>query len=216
LFSNIPSNRSRSHESLFVLNGGCGSGPLGSISTTIPTQLMLDNCHIRRLHPSILQTSTDNTNDERFSSYQCIEIRNKNEKKNYYLRSKQYSTDCSLLLNNLRQTSLETITKLRGLRTDNSLDIWILEAKGLPTKKKYFEKFRFFFFLNIKFLFFLIDIMLKYFLMMIFMEKQQVKNDVKYFFGEKILHLKIFQKVFSCLSILFFENKNFRLFNTSL
>jgi hypothetical protein len=96
---------------------------------------MLDNCHIRRLHPSILQTSCD-INDEHFSSYQCIEIRNKNEKKNYYLRSKQHSNDCSLLLNNLRQTSLETITKIRGLRTDNSLDIWILEAKGLPVKKK--------------------------------------------------------------------------------
>jgi hypothetical protein len=96
---------------------------------------MLDTCHIRRLHPSILQTSCD-TNDEHFPSYQCIEIRNKNEKKNYYLRSKQYSTDCALLLNNLRQTSLETITKIRGLRTDNSLDIWILEAKGLPVKKK--------------------------------------------------------------------------------
>jgi len=135
LFSNIPANRSRSHESLFVLNGGSGNNSLGSISTTIPTQLMLDNCHIRRLHPSILQTSCD-INDEHFSSYQCIEIRNKNEKKNYYLRSKQHSNDCSLLLNNLRQTSLETITKIRGLRTDNSLDIWILEAKGLPVKKK--------------------------------------------------------------------------------
>lgn len=96
---------------------------------------MLDNCHIRRLNPSILQTSCDTT-DEQFPSYQCIEIRNKNDKKNYYLRSKQYSTDCSLLLNNLRQTSLETITKIRGLRTDNSLDIWILEAKGLSVKKK--------------------------------------------------------------------------------
>ncbi|CAF3592828.1 unnamed protein product [Adineta steineri] len=136
---NIPTNRSRSHESLFVLNGTSGNGSLGSISTTIPTQLMLDTCHIRRLHPSILQTSLD-TNDEHFSSYQCIEIRNKNEKKNYYLRSKQYSPDCSILTNNLRQTSLDTITKIHGLRTDNSLDIWILEAKGLPTKKKYYVK----------------------------------------------------------------------------
>ncbi len=134
--SNIPSNRSRSHESLFVLNGASGTSPLGSISTTIPTQLMLDNCHIRRLHPSILQPSSYDTNDEHFSSYQCTEIRNKNEKKNYYLRSKQYSSNCSSLVNNLRQTSLETITKIRGLRTDNSLDIWILEAKGLPIKKK--------------------------------------------------------------------------------
>lgn len=133
MFSNIPANRSRSHESLFVLNGN--TGPLGSLPTTIPTQLMLDNCHIRRLNPSILQTSCD-INDEQFPSYSCVEIRNKNEKKNYYLRSKQYSPDCSLLLNNLRQTSLETITKIRGLRTDNSLDIWILEAKGLPVKKK--------------------------------------------------------------------------------
>lgn len=96
---------------------------------------MLDNCHIRRLHPSILQTSSD-TQDEHLSLYQYIQIRNKNERKNYYLRSKQYSPDSSLLINSLRQTSLETITNLCGLRTDNSLDIWILEAKGLPTKKK--------------------------------------------------------------------------------
>ncbi|CAF2163225.1 unnamed protein product, partial [Rotaria magnacalcarata] len=136
---NIPSNRSRSHESLFVLNGTVGNGPLGSISTTIPSQLILDHCHIRRLHPSILQTASD-INDEHFSPYQCVQIRNKNEKKNYYLRSKQYSTDSSLLINNLRQTSLETITNLYGLRTDNSLDIWILEAKGLPVKKKYYVK----------------------------------------------------------------------------
>ncbi|CAF4551521.1 unnamed protein product, partial [Rotaria socialis] len=137
--SNIPTNRSRSHESLFVLNGTAGNGPLGSISTTIPSQLILDHCHIRRLHPSILQAASD-INDEHFSPYQCVQIRNKNEKKNYYLRSKQYSTDSSLLINNLRQTSLETITNLCGLRTDNSLDIWILEAKGLPVKKKYYVK----------------------------------------------------------------------------
>jgi hypothetical protein len=103
------------------------------MSSTTPTQLLLDTCHIRRLHPSIL---SDNPNDEHFSSYQCVEIRNKNEQKNYYLRSKQHSPDCSSLVNNLRQTSLETITTIRGLRTDNSLDIWILEAKGLPVKKK--------------------------------------------------------------------------------
>ncbi|CAF4558752.1 unnamed protein product [Rotaria socialis] len=137
--SNIPANRSRSHESLFVLNGTACNGPLGSISTTIPSQLILDHCHIRRLHPSILQAASD-INDEHFSPYQCVQIRNKNEKKNYYLRSKQYSTDSSLLINNLRQTSLETITNLCGLRTDNSLDIWILEAKGLPVKKKYYVK----------------------------------------------------------------------------
>ncbi|CAF4235976.1 unnamed protein product [Rotaria socialis] len=137
--SSIPANRSRSHESLFVLNGTAGNGPLGSISTTIPSQLILDHCHIRRLHPSILQAASD-INDEHFSPYQCVQIRNKNEKKNYYLRSKQYSTDSSLLINNLRQTSLETITNLCGLRTDNSLDIWILEAKGLPVKKKYYVK----------------------------------------------------------------------------
>ncbi|CAF3617057.1 unnamed protein product [Rotaria socialis] len=136
---NIPANRSRSHESLFVLNGTACNGPLGSISTTIPSQLILDHCHIRRLHPSILQAASD-INDEHFSPYQCVQIRNKNEKKNYYLRSKQYSTDSSLLINNLRQTSLETITNLCGLRTDNSLDIWILEAKGLPVKKKYYVK----------------------------------------------------------------------------
>ena len=96
---------------------------------------MLDTCHIRRLHPSLFQTSPD-TIDEHFSSYQYLQIRNKNEKKNLYLRAKQYSPDCSLLLNHLRQTSLETITKIKGLRTDNSLEIWILEAKGLPAKKK--------------------------------------------------------------------------------
>ncbi|UJR34181.1 hypothetical protein I4U23_021587 [Adineta vaga] len=136
---NIPTNRSRSHESLFVLNGPSANNSLGSVSTTIPNQIMLDNCHIRRLHSSILPNSSEQT-DEHFPSYQCIEIRNKNEKKNYYLRSKQYSPEASLLINNLRQTSLETITKLHGLRTDNSLDIWILEAKGLPMKKKYYVK----------------------------------------------------------------------------
>ena len=133
-FSNIPSSRSRSHESLFVINGGSVVGPLGSVSSHSP-QLYLDNCHIRRLHPSIFQNSSD-PNDEHFSSYHYVEIRDKNEKKNYYLRSKQNASDCSLLLNNLRQTSFETTTMIRGLRTDNSLDIWILEAKGLPTKKK--------------------------------------------------------------------------------
>ena len=100
---------------------------------------MLDNCHIRRLHPSILPNSYEH-NDEHFPSYQCIEIRNKNEKRNYYLRSKQYPPECSLMVNNLRQTSLDTMTKLRGLRTDNSLDIWILEAKGLPMKKKFVKQ----------------------------------------------------------------------------
>ncbi|CAF1179254.1 unnamed protein product [Adineta ricciae] len=136
---NIPTNRSRSHESLFVLNGSSANNSLGSVSTTIPNQIMLDNCHIRRLHTSILPSSYEH-NDEHFPSYQCIEIRNKNEKRNYYLRSKQYSPECSLVVNNLRQTSLDTMTKLRGLRTDNSLDIWILEAKGLPMKKKYYVK----------------------------------------------------------------------------
>jgi len=129
-FSNIPSNRSRSHESLFVPNGP-GNGPLGSILAAKPAQIILDNCHVRRLHPSILQSS--DLNDDH-SPYQYIEIQKKNEKKNYYLRSKQYLTDNNLLLNHLRHACLEK--KIDGLRTDNSLDIWILEAKGLPTKKK--------------------------------------------------------------------------------
>ena len=139
-FSNIPSARSRSHESLFIINGGPGPGPLGSLTTgrsTMAPQLLIDNCHIRRLHPSVFQTSYD-SNDEHFASYQYIEIRDKNERKNYYLRSKQSSPDCTFLFNNLRQSSFETTTTIRGFRTDNSLDIWILEAKGLPAKKKYF------------------------------------------------------------------------------
>jgi hypothetical protein len=41
------------------------------------------------------------------------------------------------------------------------------------------------------------------------MVKQQVKNDVKYFFGEKILHLKIFQKVFIFLFYFVFFEINF-------
>ena len=97
---------------------------------------MLDTCHIRRLHPSLFQSSSPDTIDEHFSSYQYLQIRNKNEKNHLYLRAKQYSPDSSGLFNHLRQTSLETITKIKGLRTDNSLDIWILEAKGLSAKKK--------------------------------------------------------------------------------
>ena len=112
-------------------------GPLASLShnASMSPQLYLDQCHIRRLHPSIFQTSTENS-DEHFSSYQYVEIRDKNEKKNYYLRSKPSASECAVFLNHLRQTSFETTTMIRGLRTDNSLDIWILEAKGLPTKKK--------------------------------------------------------------------------------
>jgi len=127
-FRNIPSTRSLSHESLFVCNG-----PLGSILPAKPAQIMLENCHICRLHPSIIQSS--DFNDDHSSSYQYIEIRNnKDENENYYLRSKQYLNDNTLLLNHLRHTRLEK--NIDGLRIDNSLDIWILEAKGLPNKKK--------------------------------------------------------------------------------
>jgi len=131
---NIPSSRSRSHESLFVVNGGLFLGPLANNSSMSP-QLLLDQCHIRRLHPSIFQNT-----DEHFTSFQYVEIREKNEKKAFYLRSKPSAIDCSTFLHHLRQTSFETMTMIRGLRTDNSLDIWILEAKGLPTKKKYYVK----------------------------------------------------------------------------
>ncbi len=89
---------------------------------------MLDNCHICRIHPSIIQSSDLN------DSYQYIEIRNANENKNCYLRSKPYLNDNTLLLNHLRHASLQKT--IDGLRIDNSLDIWILEAKGLPNKKK--------------------------------------------------------------------------------
>jgi hypothetical protein len=96
--------------------------------TSKPAQITLDNCQIRRLHPSIIP-STD------LNDYQYIEITNKNDNnKNCYLRSKQYLTNNSLLLNHLRHTSLDKT--MDGLRTDNSLDMWILEAKGLPSKKK--------------------------------------------------------------------------------
>jgi hypothetical protein len=132
IFRNIPSNRSRSHESLLI-SSGPGNGPLGSILTAKPAQITLDNCHIRRLHPSILQSS-DLTDDYSSPSYQYIKIQNKNDNKNCYLRSKQYLTDNSLLLNHLRHACLDK--PMDDLRTDNSLDIWILEAKGLPTKKK--------------------------------------------------------------------------------
>ncbi len=93
---------------------------------------MLDNCHIRRLHPSILPTSDLNNNNPLSTSYQYIEIRNKNENKNYYLRSKENS----LLLKHLQHSCLAKT--IDGLRIDNSLDISILEAKGLPAKKKYY------------------------------------------------------------------------------
>ncbi len=93
---------------------------------------MLDNCHVCRVHPSIVQPS--NLNNDHLSSYQYIEIRDNKDNQNCYLRSKQYLNDNSLLLNHLRQTCLEKT--IDGLRIDNSLDIWILEAKGLPNKKK--------------------------------------------------------------------------------
>jgi hypothetical protein len=95
---------------------------------------MLDNCHIRRLHPSILPTSDLNNNNPLSTSYQYIEIRNKNENKNYYLRSKENS----LLLKHLQHSCLAKT--IDGLRIDNSLDISILEAKGLPAKKKYYQR----------------------------------------------------------------------------
>ena len=98
--------------------------------------------------------------------------------KNCYLRSKENS----LLLKHLQHSCLEKTTN--GLRIDNSLDIWILEAKGLPAKKKYYK-------IDISFKkneYFIVDIMLKYFLMMIFTGKQQVLNDVMFFFwGENFI-----------------------------
>ncbi|CAF0768146.1 unnamed protein product [Adineta steineri] len=122
---NIPSTRSRSHESLFISNG-----PLGSILPSKPAEIMLNNCHIRRLHPSIISSSNLN------NSSTIIEIQNKNKTKICYLRSKENS----VLLKQLQNSSLKNIN--HGLRIDNSLDIWILEAKGLPTKKncKYYIK----------------------------------------------------------------------------
>ncbi len=93
---------------------------------------MLDNCHICRLHPSIIQSK--DINNDHSSSYQYIELRNNQNNENCYLRSKQYLPDNTLLLNHLRHTCLEKT--IDGLRIDNSLDIWILEAKGLPNKKK--------------------------------------------------------------------------------
>ena len=77
---------------------------------------------------------------------------------------------------------------------DNSLDIWILEAKGLPIKKKYFrtkkrqKKNEVLNFSNL-------DIMSKSLLMKIFSGKQRAKNDERFFSGEKIFFSKIFPKV---------------------
>ncbi|UJR24581.1 hypothetical protein I4U23_005956 [Adineta vaga] len=122
LFPNIPSVRSQSHESLFVSNG-----PLGSTLLSEPIEIMLNNCHIRRLHPSILPSSDLNNN----IAVTYIEIRNKNENKTCYLRTKENS----LLLKRLQCSSSKH--SMDDSRIDNSLDIWILEAKGLPTKKKY-------------------------------------------------------------------------------
>ncbi|CAF1359538.1 unnamed protein product [Adineta ricciae] len=122
LFPNIPSIRSQSHESLFVSNG-----PLGAVLPSKPIEFTLNNCHIRRLHPSILPSSDFNNN----IGVTCLEIRNKNENKLCYLRTKENSS----LLKHLQRSILKNV--MNEPRIDNSLDIWILEGKGLPTKKKY-------------------------------------------------------------------------------
>ena len=131
--SNIPANRSRSHESLLISHRP-GNGPLGSILSAKPVEIFLDNCHVRRVHPSILQSS--DVNDQHLS-YHYVQLTADQQNQNLFLRSKQCFTENNLLLNQLRSTCFEKSAD--GLRMDNSLDIWILEAKGLPIKKKYFR-----------------------------------------------------------------------------
>lgn len=125
--ANIPSNRSRSHESLIY-----GNDSLKSIYPAKPIDLFLDNCQIRRIHPSIIDKSDLNSNE----IYQCVQIENSPFNEKYYLRSKECFQDNNLILNHLQKISAEK--SIDSLRFDNSLDICILEAKGLPIKKKYF------------------------------------------------------------------------------
>lgn len=121
IFRSISSNRSRSDESIFVSNGSV-KGPLGSILSAKPIEILLDNCHVRHLQSSSL-------ND---NHYQFIEIKNKI----FYLRSKNCLSENNLLLNDLEDRCLDKMMDI--LRIDNSLDIYILEAKGLREKKSIF------------------------------------------------------------------------------
>ncbi|CAF0748129.1 unnamed protein product [Didymodactylos carnosus] len=103
-------NRSRSHESLFA-------------SSSSSHQIMLKDCHIRTLHPSVL--------DNNF----CLQITTPQSKQ--YLKCKTQA-DCQKWIHALRETCDPNLNTTQ--RTDNSLDIWILEAKGLPSKRKYYCK----------------------------------------------------------------------------
>lgn len=108
-----------------------GNDSFKSIYPAKPIDLFLDNCHIRRIHPSIIDKSQLNSNE----IYQCIQIENAQNNDKYYLRSKDNLQENHLILNQLQKISLEK--SIDNVRFDNSLDISILEAKGLPTKKKY-------------------------------------------------------------------------------